>query len=152
MAFFAYLLLCEYFLQLLGRQWLVWLVAPPPVFVVNPRSDGNKAEIRASRTRLFLQGAHSHLRERGYARRTLGVWRSRTHPRACGSFSKLARGLNHVLQPQTFNAFLCERYFEPDRGDLQEVCSDGEQRVPGVSSVQTDSGVSGEPAAAQHEP
>lgn len=29
------------------------------MFVVNPQSDGNKAEIRASRTRLFLQDAHS---------------------------------------------------------------------------------------------
>lgn len=76
MAFFAYLLLREYFLQLRGCQWLVWLVAPPPVFVVNPQSDWNKAEIRASRTRLFLQGAHSDLSKRGYARRTLGVWRS----------------------------------------------------------------------------
>lgn len=152
MAFFAYLLLREYFLQLLGCQWLVWLVAPPPVFVVNPQSDGNKAEIRASRTRLFLQDAHSDLGERGYARRTLGVWRQRAHPRACGSFSKLARGLNHVLEPQTLNAFLSERYFEPDRGDLQEVCSHGEQRKPCVSSVQTDSDVSSEPAAAQHEP
>jgi len=114
MAFFLYLLLREYFLQLLGCQWLVWLVAPPLVFVVQQQSDGNKAEIRASRTRLSPARAVGAQRAR---LRTEDTWRlavAQHHPRACGSFSKLARGLNHVLEPQTFNAFLSERYFEPD--------------------------------------